>query len=187
MVLVIGCNHDYYAGLLNSPDYELVMERIGTESDETGQIPYSLPYSENQFDAIILYSILERSLDISRTIFESERVLKPEGQIFFTGIDRSFWTWITHLLIGEKIFRLIPYGFYDWQLFLTPREMSHVMEAYHFHPPQFEYFGFRFDFWSVIEGFPMYRWFLIEEGTGGGWYLGKTRKTSKIERTIVAG
>lgn len=109
---------------------ECIQMPLETFSNKTGA-PYFLPFSFASLDGIIYQGVVNNVLDISRTIFEVKRVLKPNGTFTFDATHRSVWTWIYHSL-NQRLLGLYPARLNNWRLFVTPREATRVLEAYQF-------------------------------------------------------
>lgn len=127
--------HSSPIGLCDLPELKaFICNTLTVESFvNTSTMPYTLPFPPQYFDAIVYHSILDNSLDISRTVFESQRVLKRQHGIFaFDATSRNLGTWIRQLL-SEKILRLEPSFYRNWRLYLQPEEIERVLEAYGFH------------------------------------------------------
>lgn len=56
-------------------------------------------------------------------------MLKPGGALVFGTTNRTWWSWLTEVLLGERLFRAIHPGTQDWRLFLTPAELKLHLEA----------------------------------------------------------
>lgn len=46
----------------------------------------------------------------------------------FGTVNRSLWSWFTHVLLHERLFKLIPAGLQDWRLFIRPSEIKALLE-----------------------------------------------------------
>jgi SAM-dependent methyltransferase len=123
---------------------------VPTTSDKSA-LPYILEYPSHFFDAIVYQGVLVNSLDISRTVFEVKRVLKPHGIFLADGIARNLRTWLTHI-VSEKILNFQPPGHYNWRLFLNQNEFERVLSAYNFGLFQVEHIASSVDLSSLIAG-----------------------------------
>jgi len=93
--------------------------------------PYLFDASSGTFDVVVLRGVLDNALDVSRVIFEVQRVLKPCGKLIFDATSRNLATWL-HLVTFERILRLEPWSHRNWRLFVDPEEMMRVLTAYNF-------------------------------------------------------
>ena len=55
--------------------------------------------------------------------------LKPSGLLMLSTIARNPWTWLTHILIAEKIAGIIPKGTHHHEKFINSSELKKMMEA----------------------------------------------------------
>lgn len=83
-----------------------------------------LPYPEAQFDCVVCVDVLEHVADLTTTIAEVARVLKPGGYFFFDTINRTLKSRIVMIWLLENILREIPQGVHDWNKFIPPQELT---------------------------------------------------------------
>lgn len=102
-------------------------------------IPYVLPYGDEEFDAVILKGVLDNALDISKLVFEAQRTLKPAGTLLIDGTNRSWASWLRHVLF-QRLLRVEPPYYRNWRLLVAPFEANRVLEAYGFTSIHFDYF-----------------------------------------------
>lgn len=114
-------------------------------------VPYKLNYSAQHFDAIVYQGIMDNSLDISRTVFEMKRVLKPHGIFLFDGTSRGVVTWLTQVA-SEKILNFEPRGHRNWRLFVNYGEMERVLKAYNFGLFESAHYTASLDFQALWDG-----------------------------------
>lgn len=138
------CTHSNFAAS------ECTYLAIETFSNLTGA-PYFLPYAFSSFDGIIYQGILDNSLDVSRTIFEAKRILRPGGVFAFEATNRNVFTWIHHT-IHQRILGLYPSKLQNWRLFLTHKETSRVLSAYNFTDISTSSVSTSVDFGSLLTG-----------------------------------
>jgi 2-polyprenyl-6-hydroxyphenyl methylase / 3-demethylubiquinone-9 3-methyltransferase len=86
-----------------------------------------LPYEDNTFDIVICVDVLEHVADIQKTLLEINRVLKPEGILFFDTINRNFQSKVVMIWLMENILREIQRGIHDWKKFIKPEELTQLM------------------------------------------------------------
>ncbi|MBD0343518.1 MAG: 3-demethylubiquinone-9 3-O-methyltransferase [Coleofasciculus sp. Co-bin14] len=87
----------------------------------------NLPYHDNTFDMVICVDVLEHVADIKTTLLEINRVLKPEGILFFDTINRNFQSKLVMIWLMENILREIERGIHDWKKFIKPEELTQLM------------------------------------------------------------
>ena len=89
----------------------------------------SLPYGDNTFDVVICVDVLEHVADLSQTVSEIYRVLKPNGLFFFDTINRNLKSRLVMIWLLENILREIPQGIHDWNKFIRPEELTELMQS----------------------------------------------------------
>lgn len=118
------CSHPAFTG---SDCTQLQVESFSNYSD----VPYRLPFVSASLDGLIYQGVFDNTLDVSRTVFEAKRVLKPKAIFTFDATHRSIFTWIHHTL-QQRLFALSPTNLHNWRLFITPKEATRVLSAYEF-------------------------------------------------------
>ncbi len=88
---------------------------------------HALPYADHQFDVVTCLDALEHIEHWQDAIAQIYRVLKPGGVFLFDTINRTFWSKIIMIWLLENIFRKIPQGIHDWEMFIAPEELTEVM------------------------------------------------------------
>jgi len=86
-----------------------------------------LPYANQAFDAVVCVDVLEHVADLTQTMAEVHRVLKPGGMFCFDTINRTFKSKLTMIWLLEDWLRQIPCGIHDWQKFIKPEELQDLM------------------------------------------------------------
>jgi len=104
--------------------------------------PEQLPYDDNAMDSVTCFDVLEHVLDKQKTIAEIHRVLKPGGWFFFDTLNKTFWSKLLTIWIGEMLLRRIQRGTHDWRHFLSPDDLRRFLEIKGFE--KIEFAGIRF-------------------------------------------
>lgn len=123
---------------------------VSSFSEESG-VPYFLPFSDAEFDGIILQDVLDNSLDVSRTIFEMQRVLKPNGRFALNARNRNWASWLRYLLF-QVVLRVEYPKQHNWKLFLKPSELERVVTAYGFESIQISSFTSSLNIFDFLGG-----------------------------------
>ncbi|MBE9063923.1 bifunctional 2-polyprenyl-6-hydroxyphenol methylase/3-demethylubiquinol 3-O-methyltransferase UbiG [cf. Phormidesmis sp. LEGE 11477] len=87
-----------------------------------------LPFTDACFDAVVCVDVLEHVEDVAQTIAEIGRVLRPGGWFCFDTINRTWQSKLVMIWLLENTLRQIPRGVHDWQKFITPAELSALLE-----------------------------------------------------------
>lgn len=82
-----------------------------------------LPIASGSADVVLLADVLDHIPNYQQVLAEARRVVKRDGKIFVSTINRNFWSWILAIQIGENI-GLIPKGTHDYRLFIRPMELK---------------------------------------------------------------
>ncbi len=96
--------------------------------DYRSGIAENLPYENDSFDVINCVDVLEHLKDVTIAIAEVKRVLKPGGVFLFDTINKTFKSKFIMIWLLEFIKREIPKGTHDWNMFITPSQMTGYLE-----------------------------------------------------------
>lgn len=84
-------------------------------------------YTENgsaeKFDIITCMEMLEHVPDPSSIIASSKQLLKPDGMIFFSTINRTLKAWMLVVIGAEYMLKMLPKGTHDYEKFIKPAEL----------------------------------------------------------------
>ena len=104
----------------------------------------STALSEEKFDVITCMEMLEHVPDPSSVIINCKRLLKPNGIIFFSTINRTLKAWALVVLGAEYVLKMLPKGTHDYDKFIKPAELlawcdqaeleCYDMKGYHYNP-----------------------------------------------------
>ncbi|MCU0523939.1 MAG: bifunctional 2-polyprenyl-6-hydroxyphenol methylase/3-demethylubiquinol 3-O-methyltransferase UbiG [Elainella sp. Prado103] len=118
----------------------------------------ALPFQSGEFDVVVCVDVLEHVADLPQTIQEIQRVLKPQGWFCFDTINRTFWSKLIMIWLLEDWLRLIPAGIHDWQQFITPPELTHLLIQAGFQPIDLQGFNlFGTTLWDYWIAYRYYR------------------------------
>lgn len=154
------CNNDQFS------EYNCVQMHVDTFWNRTTS-PYLFDVPSHDFDVVILQGILDNALEVSRVIFEAQRILQPCGKLIFDATSRNLATWI-RLVIFERILRLEPWHHRNWRLFVQSDEMMRVLTAYNFSSFQTASFSSSIDWSRLLAGNPILDSIDIESTSGEG-------------------
>jgi 2-polyprenyl-6-hydroxyphenyl methylase / 3-demethylubiquinone-9 3-methyltransferase len=91
-----------------------------------------LPVPDAAFDVACCCDVLEHVSDAGRVIGETARVLRPGGLYLFDTINR---TWQSKLIAIKamqqwRLTRLTDAAIHDWGMFITPAELTAILERH---------------------------------------------------------
>jgi 2-polyprenyl-6-hydroxyphenyl methylase / 3-demethylubiquinone-9 3-methyltransferase len=112
----------------------------GFTIDYSWGLAEKMPYADNTFDAVICVDVLEHVQSVPSVIAEVSRVLKPEGLFFFDTINRTFRSKLMMIWLMENILGEIPKGVHDWNKFVKPEELGHMLQDQGFSDLEFKGF-----------------------------------------------
>jgi 2-polyprenyl-6-hydroxyphenyl methylase/3-demethylubiquinone-9 3-methyltransferase len=81
---------------------------------------------ENEFDAILNMEIVEHVTNVDLFIKNCSKLIKKNGIMFVSTINKNLKSYIFAILGAEYILRWLPIGTHDWNKFLTPQDLEHI-------------------------------------------------------------
>ncbi|MBL4800899.1 MAG: bifunctional 2-polyprenyl-6-hydroxyphenol methylase/3-demethylubiquinol 3-O-methyltransferase UbiG [Emcibacter sp.] len=146
-ILDIGCG----GGLLSEPMCRLGATIVGADASEknikTAQahandmaldIDYrhltaeALAEQGEKFDAILNMEVIEHVADIPSFLNACHSLLKDEGCMVLSTLNRTAKSWAMAIAGAEYIMRWLPKGTHDWHKFLKPSELVRALGNCHF-------------------------------------------------------
>ncbi|MCF7520607.1 bifunctional 2-polyprenyl-6-hydroxyphenol methylase/3-demethylubiquinol 3-O-methyltransferase UbiG [Neisseria sp. ZJ106] len=86
------------------------------------QVPHS-------FDVVTCMEMLEHVPDPAAIVRACAKLVKADGMVFFSTINRNPKSYL-HLIVGaEHILKFVPKGTHDWQKFITPAELARMCRS----------------------------------------------------------
>lgn len=77
-----------------------------------------------QFDAVTCMEMLEHVPDPSSIIKACQKLVKPEGDVFMSTINRNPKSFMFAVVGAEYILQMLPKGTHDYKKFIKPSELS---------------------------------------------------------------
>jgi 2-polyprenyl-6-hydroxyphenyl methylase / 3-demethylubiquinone-9 3-methyltransferase len=132
-----------------------------------------LPFSNQTMDVVTCFDVLEHVPDKGQMLSEINRVLKPDGWLFFDTVNKTFWSKLGVIWLCEILLRFIPRGTHHWPLFINPDDLKGLLETAKL--VSTEIAGLRFD-WHMREkgGLPVA---IASQGNTAVIYFGAARKS----------
>jgi 2-polyprenyl-6-hydroxyphenyl methylase / 3-demethylubiquinone-9 3-methyltransferase len=110
--------------------------RMGLSIDYQVGSGMQLSFAQESFEAVSCCDVLEHIHEWRQVIAEAGRVLKPGGIFFFDTINRTQQS-KTQFIFGLQKFpltRLMPADTHVWEMFITPEELTSVLQENGFVP-----------------------------------------------------
>jgi 2-polyprenyl-6-hydroxyphenyl methylase/3-demethylubiquinone-9 3-methyltransferase len=98
--------------------------RVGTGEE--------LPVLDTTFDVACCCDVLEHVSDLDRVISETARTLKPGGLYLFDTINRTRKSKLLAIKVTQQwpLTRLTDMAVHDWDMFITPTELTGALERH---------------------------------------------------------
>lgn len=78
---------------------------------------------EGKFDVVTCMEMLEHVPDPQSVISACQKLLKPNGILFLSTINRTFKAWALVIVGAEYILKMLPKGTHEYEKFIKPAEM----------------------------------------------------------------
>jgi 2-polyprenyl-6-hydroxyphenyl methylase / 3-demethylubiquinone-9 3-methyltransferase len=121
-----------------------------------------LPYQDGSFDVVTCVDVLEHVANLQQTLEEIYRVLKPGGMFCFDTINQTLKSKLILIWLLEDVLQAIPSGVHDWQKFIKPEALRHLLQNIGFNTIEMK--GFNVFGRSLLENVAAYRYY---KQTGG--------------------
>ncbi|CAJ1930353.1 unnamed protein product [Cylindrotheca closterium] len=82
-----------------------------------------------KYDMICCLEVIEHVADVDSILSSMQRLLKPNGKLFLSTINRTTKSKAVAIVGAEYIMRYLPVGTHDWNQFKSPEEVRALVEA----------------------------------------------------------
>lgn len=73
--------------------------------------------------------MLEHVPDPASVIRACAKLVKPDGWVFFSTLNRNAKSYVHAIFGAEYVLNLVPKGTHDWGKFITPAELARMCRA----------------------------------------------------------
>lgn len=77
-----------------------------------------------QYDVILALEVVEHVDNVDTFLKACTHLLKPNGILFLSTMNRTFTSYIKAIMIAEYLLKWVPKGTHDWNKFLKPSELA---------------------------------------------------------------
>ena len=103
------------------------VERIEYRQITVEELAATLPAT---FDVVTCMEMLEHVPDPASIVRACMTLVKPDGQVFFSTINRNPKSYLFAIIGAEYLLRMLPRGTHDYQKFIRPSELaSYIRDA----------------------------------------------------------
>jgi 2-polyprenyl-6-hydroxyphenyl methylase/3-demethylubiquinone-9 3-methyltransferase len=96
-----------------------------------------------RFDVITCMELLEHVPDPVLAIGALSQLLKPQGHLFISTINRTPMAFLQAIVGAEYILRILPRGTHDYSRFIRPSEMTQWAQFHNLKAKHIKGFGYR--------------------------------------------
>jgi len=114
-----------------------------------------LPFPDAAFDVACCCDVLEHVADVDRVVGEAARVLRPGGTYLFDTINRTLASKLLAVKVVQqwRLTRLTAVAIHDWDMFITPAELTATMERHGLVPGEVTGLGSRARPLAALRGY----------------------------------
>ncbi len=119
-----ACGIDLSEKALNVARLHLLESRLPVAYQLASAEAFAADHA-GEFDVVTCMELLEHVPAPASTVVACARLVKPEGHVFFSTINRNPKSYLFAILGAEYILKLLPRGTHDYARFIRPSELAH--------------------------------------------------------------
>jgi len=82
-----------------------------------------------KFDVVCMLEVIEHVPDPQSILTAASSLLKPDGTLFLSTVNRTLKSRAVAIVGAEYIMRYLPVGTHDWNQFKSPQEIQQLMRS----------------------------------------------------------
>jgi 2-polyprenyl-6-hydroxyphenyl methylase/3-demethylubiquinone-9 3-methyltransferase len=98
--------------------------------------PYPSPSGRGNYDIITALEIIEHVTDPAAFIASLQKLLKPEGILIISTLNRTAKSYALGIVAAEYILGWVPKGTHDWKKFVKPSELAGYLRQNNLKPTE---------------------------------------------------
>ena len=112
------------------------LAQVGMKRAEQKNLPLNWVQKDFQnfepdhlYDYVTCFEVIEHIEDVESFLKKCVQVVKPQGQIIVSTLNRTLISYLTAVVGAEYFMKLLPIGSHDYKLFLKPEELSQMLDG----------------------------------------------------------
>jgi 2-polyprenyl-6-hydroxyphenyl methylase/3-demethylubiquinone-9 3-methyltransferase len=85
---------------------------------------------DRYFDVIVMFEVLEHVEDYSAFLNYALKLLKPNGMLFLSTINKTLHSFIKAIVLAEYVFHLAKRGTHHWSYFIPHQDLCNILLPY---------------------------------------------------------
>lgn len=81
-----------------------------------------------KYDAVVASEVAEHVDNLNQFLTCCIQLIKDNGSLFFTTINRTWLSYIFAIIAAERILGIVPKGIHQWDKFILPSEFQQILE-----------------------------------------------------------
>lgn len=115
--------------LITIAKYHAKSEQLDINYLQTSIEDYCKNNPHKKFDIITSMEMLEHVPDPCAIITNIANLLKPNGKVFLSTINRNIKSFVNAIIGAEYILKILPAGTHDYKSFITPAEITSMLRV----------------------------------------------------------